>query len=175
MTHREHSTPATARDRAAAEHRAVVIGIGNEYRGDDGIGPLVAARLDRLELPGVLVAVCDGEPGNLLDLWEGADLAVVVDAVLCRPSTPGRIRRTTADALRGVTAAASSHTLGVPDAVRLGRALGRLPRELVVIAVEAARLDLGTELSEPVAAAIPEILRAVQDELARVRTRADPP
>lgn len=171
MTHREHSVPPGPGRRAAGECRAVVVGIGNEYRGDDGIGPLVAARLDAAHLPGVRVCICDGDPTGLLDLWDGADLAVVVDAVLCRPSTPGSIRRITGDALRGVTVFASSHALGISDATHLGRVLGRLPRELVVIAVEAACFDLGAGLSEPVTEAIPEVLRTVRAELTRWRNR----
>ncbi|KZM74694.1 hydrogenase maturation protease [Nocardia terpenica] len=153
--------------------RAVVIGVGNEYRRDDGIGPAVAARIDALGLPGVLVTLCDGEPAGLLDIWAGVDLAIVVDAVLCEPSAPGRIWRTTVDALRGRTRATSSHALGIPDALPLGRALGRVPGELVVLAVEAARLDLGAGLSDPVAAAVPRVVQAVLAELERLGTRKD--
>ncbi|WP_433527492.1 hydrogenase maturation protease [Nocardia pseudovaccinii] len=149
--------------------QAVVIGVGNEYRSDDGIGPWVARDIEKLRLPGVLVTICDGEPTGLLDAWAGADLAVVVDAVLCEPCTPGRVWRTTVDALRGVTTATSSHALGIPDALPLGQVLGRVPRELVVIAVEAACLDLGVGLSEPVAAARPHVVQAVLAELSRVR------
>jgi hydrogenase maturation protease len=149
--------------------RAVVIGVGNRYRRDDGIGPAVAAHIEELGLPGVYVTVCDGEPTGLLDIWADADLAVVIDAILCEPSTPGRIWRTTVDGLRGVTTATSSHALGIPDAVPLGRVLGRMPRELVVIAVEAQCLDLGAGLSEPVAASVPHAIEAVRSELASAR------
>ncbi|WP_062992246.1 hydrogenase maturation protease [Nocardia anaemiae] len=148
--------------------RAVVIGVGNEFRSDDGVGPAVATAVEELELPGVSVTLCDGEPAGLLDVWADVELAIVVDAVLCEPSTPGRIWRTTIDALRGVTRAASSHALGVPDALPLGRALGRVPGELVVIAVEAASLDLGVGMSEPVAAAVSRVVEAVLTELARL-------
>lgn len=148
--------------------QAVVIGVGNEYRRDDGIGPAVVDQLEKLCLPEVSVAQCDGEPTALLDLWSGVDLAIVVDAVLCEPSAPGRVWRTTVDTLRGRTRTASSHALGIPDAWPLGRALGRLPRDLVVIAVEAEQLDLGVGLSGPVAAAVPDIVSAVLGELARV-------
>ncbi|QIS11339.1 hydrogenase maturation protease [Nocardia arthritidis] len=156
--------------------RAVVIGVGNEFRHDDGIGPRIATDLEKLGLPEVLVTLCDGEPAGLLDLWAGAELAVVVDAVLCEPCTPGRIWRTTVDALRGVTRAASSHAMGIPDALPLGRALGRVPDELVVIAVEAECLELGVGLSDPVAAAVPDVLAAVLAELARIgiETPAEP-
>ncbi|MGV9665280.1 hydrogenase maturation protease [Nocardia niigatensis] len=148
--------------------RAVVIGVGNEYRRDDGIGPAVVRYLQKLCLPGVSVELCDGEATDLLDVWAGAELAVVVDAVLCEPSTPGRIWRTTVDTLRERTHATSSHALGIPDALPLGRVLNRVPAELVVIAVEAQRLDLGIGLSGPVAAARPEVVAAVLAELARL-------
>ncbi|MCX4092460.1 hydrogenase maturation protease [Nocardia sp. alder85J] len=148
--------------------RVVVAGIGNDYRRDDGIGPAVARAVEKLRLPGVLATVCDGEPTGLLDAWAGADLAVVVDAVLCEPATPGRIWLTTVDALRGVTTAASSHALGIPDAIPLGAVLGRLPREIVVVAVEAQTLELGAGLSEPVAAAVPEAIRVTLREVERV-------
>ncbi|WP_019926506.1 hydrogenase maturation protease [Nocardia sp. BMG111209] len=141
--------------------RAVVVGVGNDYRRDDGIGPAVARAVEKLCLPGVLATICDGEPTGLLDAWAGADLAVVVDAVLCEPATPGRIWLTTA---------ASSHALGIPDAVPLGAVLGRLPREIVVVAVEAQTLELGAGLSDRVAAALPEAIRVTMREVERVRT-----
>jgi hydrogenase maturation protease len=146
---------------------AVVIGVGNEYRHDDGIGPAVATEIGGRDLPGVRAVVADGEPSALLEAWSGADLAIVVDAVLCEPSTPGRIWPSIVDGtgpaagLPGGGGAASSHALGIPDALLLGQALGRVPRRLVVLAVEAADLGLGTGLSEPVAAALPEVVAAV--------------
>lgn len=148
--------------------RVAVVAVGNEYRSDDGVGPHVARAIAALDLPQVVVTVCDGEPAGLLDAWTGADLAVVVDAVLCEPSTPGRIWRTTVDALPEGTYPTSSHALGIPDALLLGRALGRVPRELVVLAVEAASLDLGVGLSAPVAAAVPQVVRMVLSELRRL-------
>ncbi|MFD2417081.1 hydrogenase maturation protease [Amycolatopsis pigmentata] len=146
----------------------VVIGVGNEYRRDDGIGPAVATEIAGRDLPGVRAVVADGEPSALLEAWSGADLAVVVDAVMCEPATPGRIWPSIvdgrADALRGGGGgAASSHALGIPEALLLGQALGRVPRRLVVLAVEAADLDLGTGLSEPVTAVFPEVVAAVLD------------
>lgn len=148
--------------------RAAVVAVGNEYRGDDGIGLTVAREVAKLDLPGVVVTWCDGEPTALLDAWSGVDLAVVVDAVLCDPPTPGRIRRTTIDTMSAGIPATSSHALGVPDALLLGRTLGRVPRELVVVAVEAACFELGIGLSDPVAAAVPRVVRTVLTELHRL-------
>ena len=145
----------------------VVIGVGNEYRRDDGIGPAVVAQLRDRGLPGVTLTVSDGEPSQLLDTWAGAELAVVIDAVLCEPSVPGRIHRTTLGSVAGEVSASSTHGLGVPDAVRLAAALDQAPSSLVVYAVEAADLGFGLGLSPAVSAAVPEVARAVLAETGR--------
>jgi hydrogenase maturation protease len=144
---------------------AVLIGVGNPYRRDDGIGPAVVAAVGKLHLPGIVLTVSDGEPSQLLDAWSGADLAVLVDAVLCDPPEPGRIHRTTLGSAAAGPAAASTHGLGIPEAIRLAEALGRAPRRLVVFAVEAADLGFGLGLSSAVAASVPELTRAVHAEL----------
>jgi hydrogenase maturation protease len=74
--------------------RRIVIGVGNEYRRDDGFGPLVIAELSARRardprLADVGLCACDGEPTRLLDLWTGADLAVVVDVVRDGGDHPG--------------------------------------------------------------------------------------
>lgn len=148
----------------------VVIGIGNPYRCDDGVGPAVVDQLSRLSLPDVTVVSADGEPVQLLDALTGADLAVVIDAVLCAPAEPGRIHRTNLDDVSTLPSATSSHGLGVPEAVLLGAALERLPERLVVYAVEAARLDFGTALSPPVTEAVPQVVAAVLDEIAKEKS-----
>jgi hydrogenase maturation protease len=143
----------------------VVIGVGNEFRSDDGVGPAVAAEIGRRGLPGTRVVLSDGEPASLLEAWDGADLAVVVDAVRVDPPTPGRIHRSDAGPWLHGGNAATSHGLGVPEALLLGRALDRLPGRLVVFAVEAASLDLGAGMSPPVAAAVGPAVTAVLAEL----------
>jgi len=140
----------------------IVIGVGNPYRRDDAVGLLVA---DFVARRGGHAVQCDGEPAGLLLAWEGADLAVVVDAVVCEPSTPGRVHRTTVEELPSAHGGTSSHGLGIPDAVALATAVGRMPRQLVVYAVEAADVDLGVGLSEQVALALPTLVDQVLGEL----------
>ena len=56
---------------AEADGHAVVIGVGNEFRRDDGAGPAVVARL-RAHVPDdVCLLVSDGEPAGLIEAWAG--------------------------------------------------------------------------------------------------------
>ena len=107
----------------------VVIGVGNEFRRDDGAGPAVVGRLRDLVPPGVRLVITDGEPTRLIEAWTGAALAVVVDAVRAQPPQPG-----TGPSFRGGPAGhrqrdrtASSHGLGLDDAISLAVALDRMP------------------------------------------------
>jgi hydrogenase maturation protease len=145
--------------------RVAVIGVGNDFRHDDGVGPAVIGQLQQQRLSGVWLSVVDGEPTQLLDAWAGMDLAIVVDAVLCEPSKPGRIHRTTIHAPLGSVGSSSTHGLGIPEAVRLAEVLGRAPARLVVYAVEAADLGFGVGLSADVAGALPAVTSAVLREL----------
>jgi hydrogenase maturation protease len=161
----------TGLDAAAAQRRGpkggghgrvAVIGVGNEFRRDDGIGPTVVARL-RDRLPGTVeLLISDGEPARLIEAWSGADLAVVVDAVRATPAVPGRLHRLVLDEAESAESyPVSSHGLGLGDAVGLAQALGRMPGRLIVHAVEAADLSTGTGLSPAVAAAADALAAAV--------------
>lgn len=144
----------------------VVIGIGNDYRRDDGVGLSVAAEIAKRNLPGVRVVNAIGEPGGLIDAWSGARRAVVVDAAMRDRSTPGRIRRWVPGNGEPATVL-SSHSLGLPQTYALGQALGQIPEELVVFTVDAADVDQGTGLTPAVAAAVPKVVEAVLAELKR--------
>lgn len=144
---------------------AVVIGIGNSFRRDDGVGVAVSDRIAERRPPGVRVLSATGEPAALLEAWAGAARAVVVDAAAGEGCQPGRVRRWSADDLDAATTVLSSHALGLAQTTALGRALGRMPAELVVFTVEVADTGHGVGLTPAVAAAIPEVVDAVLVEL----------
>ncbi len=143
----------------------IVIGVGNPYRRDDGLGPAVVSLLRERGLPEAVLATSLGETSDLIDLWEGKELAVVVDAILAAPAHPGRVHRLAVGQSAGDRArAAGSHGLDLGNAVELARESGRLPGRLVLYAVEAGDASLGTELTPRVEAAVVRLA----DEIATV-------
>ena len=139
--------------------RIRVIGVGTR-QGDDAAGLEAAARLAAGPLPpGVEVAACERPAPDLLEALAGADAAVLLDATRSgRP--PGSVRRVAPEEIRRA-AALSSHGLGVGDALALCEALGRAPRRLVLLGIEAGDAQ-GEELSAAVE-------RGVEEAAARVR------
>lgn len=145
----------------------IVIGIGNELRRDDGAGPAVVAALRgrAAALPATL-AVTDGEPARLIELWAGADLAIVVDAVRAEPPSPGRIHDLGADTAALAARPVSGHALGLGEAVALGLAVDRMPERLRVLAIEGLDFGFGPGLTPQVSAAVGLVTGRLAAELA---------
>lgn len=163
----------------------VVVGMGSEWRRDDGVGPAVARLVAQRCVEGTLhcrVVTPLGDALDLLGHWDGADLAVVVDATRsdlpsgsvsrieleeppsgCSPEVP--IANGTTSGVRehpvvgrGVS---STHGIGLAGVLRLARAVGRAPVRAVVIGVEGEDFGHGTELSPAVSMAVDRAAEAV--------------
>jgi hydrogenase maturation protease len=133
-----------------------LIGVGNSWRRDDGVGWVVAEAAGRRLQHVVDVVESDGEPGRLLDAWRDRDMAVIVDAVRSG-SAPGAIHVWANDAdVPAAARSASSHGAGIADAVALGRALRRLPSRLIVVGIEVHDTSSGQGLSTVVAGVVDE-------------------
>jgi hydrogenase maturation protease len=153
--------------------RVSVVGIGSRFRQDDAAGWEVVARLSRptarRRLPaGTGLHTVDADPARLVSLWQGTALTIVIDAARAVPARPGRVHRAELGRRRLYcgAATASSHGLGLYDALGLGAALERLPGRLVVYAIEAGDTGFGAGLSPPVRAAVRAVADSVRRDLA---------
>lgn len=147
----------------------LVIGVGQEQRGDDAVGLLVARRVALGAGPEVSVVEHDGDGMDLVLRFEEAEHVVLVDAVMSGAGCPGEIHRFDASAESLPASAFSStstHALGVADAVEMARAMERLPRRLVVYGVESACFDIGSAPRIEVLAAVEPVARRVLEEAA---------
>jgi hydrogenase maturation protease len=154
--------------RHVASAPLVVIGIGNEYRCDDGVGVMVARRLQARNLPGVRIIEANG--AALLEAWQQAETVILLDAVQSGAAA-GTIHRLEAQAqpLPVQFFRASTHAFGVAEAIKLARALQQLPPRLLLFGIEGKCFAAGTELSAEVAAAVPTVVQRVLEEIARHR------
>ena len=137
---------------SSAPDSGIIIGVGHTERQDDGVGPYVAEGLRRRGLPAV---AHEGEGSGLLDIWESRPACIIIDAI-AGGETPGSLHVFT-DLDDPVFARAgfvhSTHRLGLPEAVALGRTLQRLPERLVVVGITGTTFEFGSTLSPPVHAA----------------------
>lgn len=162
-----------AMDSARRPRSVTVIGVGNGFRGDDGVGWAVVARLRdvarRTPLPaGTLLRTGDGEAARLMSTWEGASAVIVIDAAHSgSPAQRGSVRRFEYGDIprRPAAGLTSSHGFGLAAAFELAHALDRLPQTLVVYTIDITEFDLGRGLSRRVGAAVHPVARRVEREI----------
>ena len=152
--------------------RPLVIGVGNAWRGDDGVGLVVARIVGQLAGEAVEVRENAGDAAALVSLWEGRDRVLVVDA-MCSGLEPGDVARfelgdddpAGASLVTGATFT-SSHAFGVAEAVALARELDALPPGLVLVGIEGERFEAGSALSPRVAEAAERVARRIAADAA---------
>lgn len=151
--------------------RISVIGIGNETRGDDAAGLVVARRLHHEVSDMIDVQEVHGEGISLLDQWREADAAILIDAC-ASGAAPGTIHRIEplSQPLPSGLFPCSTHAFGVAEAIELARVLQMLPPHLVVYGIEGKQFEVGCELSAEVLGAVSSVVQQVQQDINALRT-----
>ena len=148
--------------------RVLVAGIGNIFLGDDGFGSAVAQRLAARALPaGVTVRDFGIRGMDLAYELADYDVAILLDATP-RGHEPGTLYVIDAATDADGTAAVDTHAMHPVRVLALARALGPLPRRVLVVGCEPASVpDLASdeivgELSVVVAAAVESAVAQVE-------------
>jgi hydrogenase maturation protease len=147
--------------------RLKVIGVGNEWRGDDAVGLLVVRRLKADPRPEVSFAECRGTVTAVREAWKNAAAVIVVDAVVSggRPGTIYRFDARDGEVPVQLSRSPSSHGWGVAEALALGQVFQDLPPCLIFFGIEGRNFGPGQEVSQEVEAAIPEAVRRIRREI----------
>ena len=144
----------------------LIIGIGNELRGDDAVGIEIARTLSAT--PSTEWDVCETSDDalTLMETWRGRERVVIVDATQAA-GAPGKITRLdpSEGPLNQIMNDVSSHGLGLGHSLELARSLAKLPKHCVVFVVEGFDFSMGTGLSPEVKRAIPHAVELVRQEL----------
>jgi hydrogenase maturation protease len=148
----------------------LIIGLGNDCRGDDAAGLLAARELRRRSRGRFAVHEHQGDGAALLELWDVRDVVFLIDAVRSG-GRPGTIHRFDATSRNPPYTAwrQSTHAFGAGETIELARALKRLPRRLVVYGIESRNFTPGSGVSTAVRSALPRVVRRVFSAATRSR------
>jgi hydrogenase maturation protease len=147
--------------------RVLIIGVGNDFRGDDAAGLVVVRKLREMHLPdGIATQESDGGAA-LIEKWEDAAAVILIDAVssgaeagtICRFDL--RERRLPGDLFNRC----STHALSLADSVELARALERIPQFLIMYGIEGKQFDAGIGLSAEVEKSAQDLAQCVFQEI----------
>jgi hydrogenase maturation protease len=147
--------------------RLLILGIGNILLRDEGLGVHLVRALaeDPGRLPDGTAFLDGGTLGlDLLPEIGEADALLLVDAVRLR-DRPGAVRVIHGEEIHATLAGhISPHQIGLADLVAAARLLGCLPERVSLVAMQPADIEVGLELSAPVAAALPLAISIAREE-----------
>jgi len=150
--------------------RTLVLGIGNPFLGDDGIGFSVAQELARV-VKDENVDVKDASlPGlNLLELIIGYDRVIIIDAIMTDDGEVGEIYRLKPENfVKTVHPASSAHDVNLATAIEIGKKslAEQMPADIIVFAVEIQEVtEFTDEMTRKVKEAIPGVVSLVLEEI----------
>lgn len=145
----------------------VVIGVGNEFRRDDGAGLQVVRQLRDRSLTDVELIEMTGEGAALMQAWTGARKVILIDAILSK-SASGRVHRYHASAGEfppHLRPSGCAHHFGLADAVDLALALNQVPKDLVIYGIEGRDFEQGVGLTPEVETAVQNVVEYLIEDL----------
>jgi hydrogenase 3 maturation protease len=131
--------------------KIVVVGIGNEFRGDDAAGLVVIERLDKIlkKKPSILITTIIGGPApeNVTGeiIRQAPSHIILVDAATLNQQ-PGEVSVIDTNDIAGTSF--STHTL--PIKILTDYLKSRHKCEIIVIGIEPACVDFGSKMSKEV-------------------------
>jgi len=147
--------------------KAVVLGVGNTIRADEGVGVRVVETLERdYLLPDGVVAIDAGTSSmEMLEDLSHLDFLLVVDAIAAG-KPPGTLVKLAGDEVpvffrRNL----SPHGIGLSDVLAALEFIGAEPRETVIVGAQPVSLELSTELTPGIASLVPTLVAHVVAEL----------
>jgi hydrogenase maturation protease len=145
----------------------VVLGVGNRFMQDDGIGVrAVEALVEGYDFPDN-VRVVDGGTGGLrcIPEFEGASNLLIIDAVSGK-GPPGSIHCLAPEDLSLCEGPfLSAHEVGTAELLLIARMLGKLPSVRILGIQPQEVREIGLELTPALREALPRIVEAVVAEL----------
>ncbi|XWN31586.1 MAG: hydrogenase maturation protease [Devosia sp.] len=146
--------------------RTLLIGVGNEHRADDGIGPAIVKAIAEDAPDGVDCVIESGEATRLMEAWQGYDAVLIVDAAAMDAPAGILIHLDPlAEDLPAIAGDPSSHGLGVPQAVRLSAALGTLPNTLQIVSINGEDFSHSANLSAALHERLPRFVQYTEHRL----------
>ena len=145
----------------------LVLGLGNTIMTDDGFGVEVVTMLSsRYHFQGPVKILDGGTLGlDLLPHLEEIESLLIIDALDMRAES-GKIFRLEGDEVpRAFASKLSVHQMGLQDLLAVAELQGHVPRNLVVWGVQPECIEMGTEMTATVAAAVEPVVTSILEEL----------
>jgi len=144
-----------------------IIGFGNKYRSDDGIGIRIVEELEKLDFFKNIEIIDGGTSGtDLIFLIKGCSKIIIIDAIDAGQNVGDVVNIKISDVeefIKRDYKSLSLHDLNLADILKLIKAL-KINADISIIGVKPKKMDFGDRLSPEIEEKIPEIISLVKKE-----------
>ena len=150
--------------------KTLILGIGNPFLGDDGVGFHIAQRLaNGIKDDNIDVRDTGMDGLNLLELIVGYDKVIIIDAIMAEKGEAGETYRFGPEKIAStVHPTTSPHHANLATAIEIGKKYltEQMPREIVVFAVAIEEVTKVTEeMTVEVEEAVPVAVNLILEEI----------
>jgi len=149
--------------------KTVIIGLGNPYLRDDGIGNSIAQILMKRLAGQTSITVIELSIGGLrmIDFLVGYERCIIIDAIKTGQQQPGTICKLTLNDLGAALHISSSHDTSFVGALESCRYMGlSLPHYIEFWGIEAGDINsFGDTLTRKVEAAVPMVVEEILKDI----------
>jgi hydrogenase maturation protease len=149
--------------------KTIILGIGNQILGDDGVGVHVANELKKyIHHPDITIEEAITGGMNLLDLILGYDKAIIIDAVKTETRENGEVKRIPLNDFSTMHSC-NPHDISLSEAIEMAKKMGetRIPKEIIIIGVMMKQIpcEFREKLSQKIAEAVPKAVEMTLNEI----------
>ncbi len=146
--------------------KRIILGIGNEYCGNDALGIIIARRLKE-SLPEYDLMTGAFSGIDFIEAIEGYDEAIVVDIII-NPDVPvGSVSELKIEEFEGLNNFSYIHSMNLASAIELGKQLQiKLPENLKIFGIVVDKKgEIGEEMSSAVKDKLDEIIKILKSKI----------
>ena len=149
--------------------KTIILGVGNQILGDDGVGVHVANELKK-HIKNPDITIDEGITGgmNLVELILGYDKAIIIDAVKTEDGKNGEVKKIPLIEFSTLHSC-NPHDVSLSEAISMAKKMGenRIPSEIVIVGILMKEIpcEFKETLSKKIAEAVPKAVKIVLNEI----------
>jgi hydrogenase maturation protease len=149
--------------------KTIILGVGNQILGDDGVGVQVAIELKkRIKDPNITIEEATTGGFNLLELILGYEKAIIIDAVKSENGKDGDVKKIPLKEFSTMHSC-NPHDVSLFEAIKMAKKIGekRIPNEIIIVGIFMKKIpcEFSEKLSPKIQEAVPKAIAFTVDEI----------
>jgi hydrogenase maturation protease len=149
--------------------KTIILGIGNQILGDDGVGVHVSNELKKyVKDPNIVIEEAVTGGMNLLELILDFDKAIIIDAVKTETGKNGEVKKIPLSDFSTLHSC-NPHDISLFEAINMAKKMGetKIPKEIIIIGILMKKIpcEFSEGLSPEIFDAVPNAITLVLNEI----------